>query len=95
MMDIKREGSMTLCVVVNKSLNSPYCNDITCKKEKRDIQTPVGSDLKGDNKGIQLEYASCEITNSEQAHWPCPFSKHPRTTMKVSKVHCLYTSCYR
>ena len=88
-MDIEREGSMSLCVVVNKSLNSQYCNDITSSchiKEKRDIQTPVGSDLKGGYKGIQLEYTICKITNNEQAHWPCPFSIQHRTTMKVAKV---------
>ena len=73
-MDIKREGSMSLCVVVNKSLNSPYCNDITCtchKKEKRDIKTPVRGNFTGKSKGIQYESASCKITNvDEQAHLP-------------------------
>ena len=89
-MDIKREGSMSLCVVVNKSLNSQYCNDITCtchKKEKRDIKTPVRGNSTGKSKGIQYESASCKITNvDEQAHLPFPLSNQHRTTMKVANV---------
>lgn len=80
MVDIKREGFMSLCVVFDKSPNSPYCNYITCtcnKKEKRAIKTPVGRDFKGGNKRIQLESASCKITNDdEQVYWSVPFSTH-------------------
>lgn len=88
-MDIKKEGSMSLCVVVNKSLNFPFCSGITCtcnKKEKRDIHTSVDREFTGDSKGIQLESASCYITNNKDAHWPVPFSEQHRTTKNVAKV---------
>ncbi|XP_078309676.1 uncharacterized protein LOC111105840 isoform X2 [Crassostrea virginica] len=89
MMDIKKEGSMSLCVVVNKSLNFPFCSGITCtcnKKEKRDIHTSVDREFTRGSKGIQLESASCYITNKKHAHWPVPFSEQHRTTKKVAKV---------
>ena len=80
---------MSLCVVVNKSLNFPYCNIITCtcnKKEKRDIQSPVYETTNSGEDKIQLKSASCKITKGEHVYWPLPFSKQHMTTMKTETV---------
>ena len=89
MVDIKRHNSMSLCVIMNKSLDSFYCNTITCtcnKKEKRGIKSPVHETTNSGGNKIQLESASCYITNNKDAHWPVPFSEQHRTTKNVAKV---------
>ena len=89
MVDIKSRNSMRLCVVVNKSLNSMFCNIITCacnKKEKRGIKSPVHETTNSGGNKIQLESASCKITYDEPVYWPLPFSKEHMTTMRAEKV---------
>lgn len=79
---------MSLCVVGNKSLDSPFCNIITCtcnKKVKRNIESTVYENNNSGGNKTHLKTASCEITTDKQVSWPLPFSKQHMTTMEAEK----------
>ena len=89
MVDIKRHNSMSLCVIMNKSLDSFYCNTITCtcnKKEKRNIKTFVYENKNSKGNKTHHKTASCEITYDENVYWHLPFSQQHMTTWKTEKV---------
>ena len=88
MVDIKNQNSMSMCVVGNKSLDSLYCNIITCtcnKKVKRNIESTVYENNNSGGNKTHLKTASCEITTDEQFYWPYPFSKQHTVTINEGK----------